>query len=156
MNPAPVLRLQDVWQGGDLWHQYLANQGYIVVSTRTVGYGSSRTGNGESVSMEVGTFTSQDQAQEFWTWPVSTHSLILPVSVLRAGAGRQPDIELYVPLSGCILYGYCHCLRIRPAVVWHDLSGTLHGIHRRQIRKGYRKGSPITYGGWRVTCCLFW
>ena len=44
--------VQDVWQGGDLWHQYLANQGYIVVSIENRGAAAPADGNGESVSME--------------------------------------------------------------------------------------------------------
>lgn len=34
--------VQDVWQGGDLWHQYLANQGYIVVSIENRGAAAPR------------------------------------------------------------------------------------------------------------------
>ena len=44
--------VQDVWGGGDLWHQYLANQGYIVVSIETEGPRLPADGNGESVSTE--------------------------------------------------------------------------------------------------------
>ena len=56
--------VQDVWGGGDLWHQYLANQGYIVVSIENRG---ARTPRGREwrkcIYGEVGTFASQDQAQ---------------------------------------------------------------------------------------------
>ena len=56
--------VQDVWGGGDLWHQYLANQGYIVMSIENRG---ARTPRGREwrkcIYGEVGTFASEDQAR---------------------------------------------------------------------------------------------
>lgn len=56
--------VQDVWAGGDLWNQYMANQGYIVVSIENRG---ARTPRGREwrkcIYGEVGTFASQDQAR---------------------------------------------------------------------------------------------
>lgn len=56
--------VQDVWAGGDLWNQYMANQGYIVVSIENRG---ARTPRGREwrkcIYGEVGTFASEDQAR---------------------------------------------------------------------------------------------
>ncbi len=56
--------VQDVWVGGSLWHQYLANQGYIVVSIDNRGANAPRGREWRKcIYGEVGTFACQDQAQ---------------------------------------------------------------------------------------------
>ena len=56
--------VQDVWGGGDLWHQYLANQGYIVVSIENRGARAPRGREWRKcIYGEVGTFASEDQAR---------------------------------------------------------------------------------------------
>lgn len=56
--------VQDVWSGGDLWHQYLANQGYIVVSIENRGARAPRGREWRKcIYGEVGTFASEDQAR---------------------------------------------------------------------------------------------
>lgn len=56
--------VQDVWQGGSLWHQYMANQGYIIVSIENRGANAPRGREWRKcIYGEVGTFASQDQAQ---------------------------------------------------------------------------------------------
>lgn len=56
--------VQDVWGNGDLWNQYIANQGYIVVSIENRG---ARTPRGREwrkcIYGEVGTFASEDQSK---------------------------------------------------------------------------------------------
>lgn len=56
--------VQDVWGNGDLWNQYMANQGYIVVSIENRG---ARTPRGREwrkcIYGEVGTFASEDQSR---------------------------------------------------------------------------------------------
>lgn len=55
--------VQDAWQGGDLWHQYLAAQGYIVVSIDNRG---TRTPRGrdwrKSIYKQIGILAAHDQA----------------------------------------------------------------------------------------------
>ena len=55
--------VQDAWQGGDLWHQYLAQQGYIVVSIDNRG---TRTPRGrawrKSIYGQIGILAAHDQA----------------------------------------------------------------------------------------------
>lgn len=56
--------VQDVWQGGDFWHQYLANLGYIVVSIENRGAAAPRGREWRKcIYGEVGTFASEDQAR---------------------------------------------------------------------------------------------
>ncbi|MDC6388427.1 S9 family peptidase [Maribacter sp. PR1] len=54
--------VQDAWQGGDLWHQYLAAQGYIVVSIDNRG---TRTPRGrdwrKSIYKQIGILAAHDQ-----------------------------------------------------------------------------------------------
>ena len=56
--------VQDVWGGGDLWNQYMANQGYIVVSIENRGARAPRGREWRKcIYGEVGTFASEDQAR---------------------------------------------------------------------------------------------
>lgn len=56
--------VQDVWAGGDLWNQYMANQGYIVVSIENRGARAPRGREWRKcIYGEVGTFASEDQAR---------------------------------------------------------------------------------------------
>jgi dipeptidyl-peptidase-4 len=55
--------VQDSWSGGDLWHQYLAQQGYVVVSIDNRG---TRTPRGrdwrKSIYRQIGILAAKDQA----------------------------------------------------------------------------------------------
>jgi dipeptidyl-peptidase-4 len=55
--------VQDSWSGGDLWHQYLAQQGYVVVSIDNRG---TRTPRGrawrKSIYRQIGILAAEDQA----------------------------------------------------------------------------------------------
>ncbi len=55
--------VQDAWQGGDLWHQYLAKQGYVIVSIDNRG---TRTPRGrdwrKSIYGQIGILAAHDQA----------------------------------------------------------------------------------------------
>ena len=56
--------VEDVWQGGSPWHQYLAKLGYIVVSIENRGANTPRGREWRKcIYGEVGTFASQDQAR---------------------------------------------------------------------------------------------
>ena len=56
--------VQDVWSGGSLWHQYLANLGYIIVSIENRGANAPRGREWRKcIYGEVGTFASEDQAR---------------------------------------------------------------------------------------------
>ena len=56
--------VQDVWGGGSLWHQHLANQGYIVMSMDNRGANTPRGREWRKcIYGEVGTFACEDQAR---------------------------------------------------------------------------------------------
>ncbi len=56
--------VQDSWGGGDLWNQYLVNQGYIYVSIENRGANAPRGREWRKcIYGEVGTFASEDQAR---------------------------------------------------------------------------------------------
>lgn len=56
--------VQDAWGGGDLWNQYMANLGYIVVSIENRGANTPRGREWRKcIYGEVGTFASEDQAR---------------------------------------------------------------------------------------------
>lgn len=56
--------VQDVWGNGDLWNQYMANLGYIIVSIDNRGAKTPRGRDWRKcIYGEVGTFASEDQAK---------------------------------------------------------------------------------------------
>ncbi len=66
--------VQDAWQGGDLWHHYLAQQGYVVVSIDNRGTKTPRGRDWrKSIYGQIGILAAQDQAaaaqQLFKTYP---------------------------------------------------------------------------------------
>jgi len=55
--------VQDAWQGGDLWHQYLAQQGYVVVSIDNRGTKTPRGRDWrKSIYGQIGILATHDQA----------------------------------------------------------------------------------------------
>ena len=55
--------VQDGWQGGDLWHQYLAQQGYVVVSIDNRGTKTPRGRDWrKSIYRQIGILAAKDQA----------------------------------------------------------------------------------------------
>ncbi|WP_422080129.1 S9 family peptidase [Ulvibacterium sp.] len=66
--------VQDAWQGGDLWHHYLAQQGYVVVSIDNRGTKTPRGRDWrKSIYGQIGILAAHDQAaaaqQLFKTYP---------------------------------------------------------------------------------------
>lgn len=56
--------VQDVWGYGDLWQQYMANQGYLVVSIENRGANTPRGREWRKcIYGEVGTFAAEDQSR---------------------------------------------------------------------------------------------
>jgi dipeptidyl-peptidase-4 len=54
--------VQDVWEGSDLWHQYMAQQGFIVISIDNRGTKTPRGKNWRnSIYGQIGILASQDQ-----------------------------------------------------------------------------------------------
>jgi len=56
--------VQDRWDGGDLWHQYMANQGYIIMSVDNRGTAVPRGRDWrKSIYRQVGILAAHDQAK---------------------------------------------------------------------------------------------
>ena len=138
--------VQDVWQGGDLWHQYLANQGYIVVSIENRGAAAPRGREWRKcIYGEVGTFASQDQAQGILD--LARQYSFIDTSRIGitgwSGGGSQT-------LNCMFRYPDVFCTGIAIAFVSDQrLYDTIYQeryMNTPQANpEGYRKGSPITY-----------
>lgn len=138
--------VQDVWSGGDLWNQYMANQGYIVVSIENRGAAAPRGREWRKcIYGEVGTFASEDQAR-------GIQDLARQYSYIDAsrigitgwsGGGSQT--------LNC-MFRYPEVFRTGIAIAFVADQRTYDTIYQERYMNtpqdnpdGYRKGSPITY-----------
>lgn len=138
--------VQDSWGGGDLWLQYMANQGYIIVSIENRGANTPRGREWRKcIYGEVGTFASEDQANG-----------------IQDLARRYPFIDLSrVGINGWSGGGSqtLNCMFRYPAVFHTGIAiapvsdqRLYDTIYQERYMntpqnnpEGYRKGSPITY-----------
>lgn len=140
--------VQDVWGGGDLWNQYMANLGYIVVSIENRG---ARTPRGREwrkcIYGEVGTFASEDQARGILD--MARRYPFIDTTRLGitgwSGGGSQT-------LNSMFRYPDVFCTGIAIAFVADQR--TYDTIYQERYMNtpqnnpdGYRKGSPITHTG---------
>lgn len=138
--------VQDVWGGGDLWNQYMANLGYIVVSIENRG---ARTPRGREwrkcIYGEVGTFASEDQARGILD--MARRYPFIDTTRLGitgwSGGGSQT-------LNSMFRYPDVFCTGIAIAFVADQR--TYDTIYQERYMNtpqnnpdGYRKGSPITH-----------
>ena len=138
--------VQDVWNGGDLWNQYMANQGYIVVSVENRGAAAPRGREWRKcIYGEVGTFASEDQAR-------GIQDLARQYSYIDAsrigitgwsGGGSQT--------LNC-MFRYPEVFHTGIAIAFVADQRTYDTIYQERYMNtpqdnpdGYRKGSPITY-----------
>ena len=138
--------VQDVWSGGDLWNQYMANQGYIVVSIENRGAAAPRGREWRKcIYGEVGTFASEDQAR-------GIQDLARQYSYIDAsrigitgwsGGGSQT--------LNC-MFRYPEVFHTGIAIAFVADQRTYDTIYQERYMNtpqdnpdGYRKGSPITY-----------
>ena len=138
--------VQDVWSGGDLWNQYMANQEYIVVSieNRSAAAPRGRVWR-KCIYGEVGTFASEDQAR-------GIQDLARQYSYIDAsrigitgwsGGGSQT--------LNC-MFRYPEVFHTGIAIAFVADQRTYDTIYQERYMNtpqdnpdGYRKGSPITY-----------
>lgn len=138
--------VQDVWGGGDLWNQYMANLGYIVVSIENRGANTPR-GRGwrKCIYGEVGTFASEDQAR-------GVQDLARQFSFVDAerigitgwsGGGSQT--------LNC-MFRYPDVFKTGIAIAFVADQRLYDTIYQERYMntpqnnpEGYRKGSPISY-----------
>ena len=138
--------VQDVWNGDDLWNQYMANQGYIVVSVENRGAAAPRGREWRKcIYGEVGTFASEDQAR-------GIQDLARQYSYIDAsrigitgwsGGGSQT--------LNC-MFRYPEVFHTGIAIAFVADQRTYDTIYQERYMNtpqdnpdGYRKGSPITY-----------
>jgi len=138
--------VQDNWGGGDLWHQYLAQQGYIVISIDNRGTRTPRGRDWRKVIYEqIGILAAHDQADAakkiFETYPFIDEERV--GSWGWSGGGQMT-------LNVMFRYPEIYKAGIAVAFVSHqELYNTVYqerymGLPQEN-EEGYRDGSPITH-----------
>jgi dipeptidyl-peptidase-4 len=138
--------VQDRWSGGDLWHQYLAEQGYVVISVDNRGTDVPR-GRAwrKSIYEQIGILAAEDQAAAARKI-LSTHPFLDPARVGIWGWSGGGSMTLH----GMFRYPMIYKAGIAIAFVSHQkLYDTAYqerymGLPDKN-REGYRLGSPITH-----------
>lgn len=138
--------VQDVWGNGDLWNQYMANLGYIVVSIDNRGANTPRGRDWRKcIYGEVGTFASEDQARGITDlanqYPFIDKERIGITGWSGGGSQtlnsmfRYPDV-----FSTGIAIAFVADQRTYDTIYQERYMNT-----PQENPEGYRKGSPITY-----------
>lgn len=138
--------VQDNWGGGDLWHQYMAQQGYIVMSVDNRGTKTPR-GNKwrKSIYGQIGILASEDQSKAAKKI-VNTYSFIdrSRVGIWGWSGGGQMTLncmfrypEIYK--SG-LAVSFVSDQRLYDATYQERYMGLLE-----DNAKGYHNGSPINF-----------
>lgn len=138
--------VQDVWGGAYLWNQYMANQGYIVVSIENRGANAPRGREWRKcIYGEVGTFASQDQAQGIQDL-ARQYSFIDPerIGITGWSGGGSQTLNS--------MFRYPDVFSTGIAIAFVADQKTYDTIYQERYMntpqlnpEGYRKGSPITY-----------
>lgn len=138
--------VQDVWGGGDLWHQYLANKGYIVVSIENRGAAAPRGREWRKcIYGEVGTFASQDQARGILDL-ARQYSFIdtsrIGITGWSGGGSQTLNCMFRYPdvFSTGIAIAFVADQRLYDTIYQERYMNT-----PQNNPEGYRKGSPISY-----------
>ncbi|PUZ30078.1 S9 family peptidase [Chitinophaga costaii] len=138
--------VQDNWGGGDLWHQYLAQQGYVVMSIDSRG---TKTPRGrawrKSVYGQIGLLSADDQAMAAAKIRDSL-SYIDPhkIGIWGWSGGGQMTLHCMFRHSDIYTTGiavsFVSDQRLYDATYQERYMGLLS-----ENKEGYIKGSPITY-----------
>ncbi|MEX1240323.1 MAG: S9 family peptidase [Cyclobacteriaceae bacterium] len=140
--------VQDNWAGGDLWHRYLAQQGYVVMSVDNRG---TKTPRGrvwrKSIYRQIGILASEDQSKAAKVI-MDTYSFIDPsrVGIWGWSGGGQMTLncmfrypEIYT--TG-LAVSFVSDQRLYDATYQERYMGLLE-----DNQKGYHDGSPINFAG---------
>lgn len=138
--------VQDVWQGGSLWHQYMANLGYIVVSIENRGANAPRGREWRKcIYGEVGTFASQDQARGIQDL-ARQYSFIdasrIGITGWSGGGSQTLNCMFRYPeiFHTGIAIAFVADQRLYDTIYQERYMNT-----PQNNPEGYRKGSPISY-----------
>ena len=138
--------VQDVWSGGDLWNQYMVNQGYIYVSIENRGANAPRGREWRKcIYGEVGTFACEDQARGIQDL-ARQYSFIdlsrIGITGWSGGGSQTLNCMFRYPLvfhTG-IAIAFVSDQRLYDTIYQERYMNT-----PQNNPEGYRKGSPITY-----------
>lgn len=138
--------VQDVWSSGDLWNQYMVNQGYIYVSIENRGANAPRGREWRKcIYGEVGTFACEDQARGIQD--LARQYSFIDLSRIGitgwSGGGSQT--------LNC-MFRYPSVFHTGIAIAFVSDQRLYDTIYQERYMntpqnnpEGYRKGSPITY-----------
>jgi dipeptidyl-peptidase-4 len=138
--------VQDAWEGGDLWHQYMAQQGYIVISIDNRG---TKTPRGKawrnSIYGQIGILASEDQSKAalkvFGMFPFIDSSR---VGIWGWSGGGQMTLNCMFRYPGIYKTGlavsFVSDQRLYDATYQERYMGLLG-----DNAKGYKDGSPINF-----------
>jgi dipeptidyl-peptidase-4 len=138
--------VQDAWGGEDLWHQYLAQQGYIIISIDNRGTKTPRGRSWrKSIYKQIGILASQDQsraaARIFSTYPFIDSSR---VGIWGWSGGGQMTLNCMFRYPQIYKTGlavsFVSDQRLYDATYQERYMGLL-----KENERGYHDGSPINY-----------
>lgn len=138
--------VQDNWEGGDLWHQYMAQQGNIVISIDNRGTKTPRGRDWrKSIYRQIGILASEDQSKAalkiFETYPFIDSSR---VGMWGWSGGGQMTLNCMFRYPKIYKTGlavsFVSDQRLYDATYQERYMGLLN-----ENAKGYHDGSPINY-----------
>ncbi len=138
--------VQDSWSGGDLWHQYLAQQGYVVISVDNRGTAVPRGREWrKSIYGQIGILATEDQAAAARKI-LSTHAYLDPERVGIWGWSGGGSMTL-----NC-MFRYPEIYKTGIAVAFVSNQKLYDTAYQERYmglpdgnEEGYRLGSPITH-----------
>lgn len=138
--------VQDVWGGGDLWNQYMANKGYIIVSIENRGAAAPRGREWRKcIYGEVGTFSAEDQYRGIQDMARQFPFIDLSrVGITGWSGGGSQTLNC--------MFRYPDVFHTGIAIAFVADQRTYDTIYQERYMdtpennpEGYRKGSPISY-----------
>ena len=138
--------VQDVWGNGDTWNQYMANQGYIIISIDNRGANVPRGREWRKcIYGEVGTFASEDQArgiQELGRQYSFIDMTRIGITGWSGGGSQTLNCMFRYPdvFSTGIAIAFVADQRLYDTIYQERYMNT-----PQNNPDGYRKGSPISY-----------
>lgn len=140
--------VQNSFGGGDLWHQFLAQHGYIVISVDNRGTAMFRGREWRKcIYGQVGILASEDQAQAVLKI-IETYRFVDPERIGVWGWSGGGSMTL-----NC-MFRYPEIYRTGIAVAFVSNQKFYDSVYQERYmglpstnEKGYREGSPVTYAG---------